>query len=547
MRRSAWFSWCFIVAVSNGCGSTYVRPVETEADGEDVGRDLGIGVLTDVREDAANDAAVFDLAFDAGADAGVEVAADLGMPDVFSPDAWSPSPVVTSCSVPVTPYTIAPGLESFFSASTLPLIELTVTEEAWENYCANGVAMSQTADDPDFAPLWAQARVVIAGEEVLAPVGIRPWGRSSLEMLFAGNDAYEHCVAREFSYKPSVKISFHAFAPGTRFRGMKKLSLGGHQGSQTLAREYLFSRLGEELGLPVQRVGHAALCVNGQYWGVYTSQQEYDDRPFLRDHLADPDGTFYKVTPGESLTYPIDAAEEYGRRFVVRAGADPGLTELRAFLRFVNLTESGEFAAALPSWLDVSNWLRTTALETTLLDADGAYTRGNNYLLYRDTRGRWSIIRHDADLILNESPTSWDDDSGGSRLLCYQWSRDGSLNLADGRAPMRDDEFTVWSVRRPVPQARMLYATHRDMYLDEVERVLGTVEASSDTIFSDLLARVGPWIGDEDVTHDPFEDGVVAWTERVGRFRTRLEDQLRLVDDEFYRLRETGSDETCPR
>ena len=45
--------------------------------------------------------------------------------------------------------------------------------------------------------------------------------------------------------------------------------------------------------------------------------------------------------------------------------------------------------------LDVDETLKFLALEVTLVNSDGYWTRASDYSLYRDERGRFHVLPHD--------------------------------------------------------------------------------------------------------------------------------------------------------
>ena len=459
-------------------------------------------------------------------------------------------PITPSCALPNDPpVALAPDDDSapLFARENLPVFEITITPENWQAFCANAVAMARTVHDSDFEPLYAEASLVVSGEAITAPIGLRAHGKSSLTSLYAGGDDFERCLENRFRAKPNFKISFSKYSPGTRYRGLKKINLIGHEGNETLLKEYLFNTIAENLDLPAPRTNHAALCINGEYWGIYSNQEEIDDQPFLNHHFPDSsDGNYYKVESGGHLLYPSGLEEDFRANYKPVAGTPSNMPPLMDFLRFVNLSNDADFQREIESRIDLHDWLGITALETVLFDADGAYNRGSNFTIYQDTFSKWRIIRFDQDLILLENTDAWDDETEGPRLFCYYWNRRGSRNNANGTAPMRSSEFTVWNINYSVLQARLLFGNYPNEYMEHITQVLDASELMDD-YFNERIEFIGPWIGSETENLDPFELGRDVWILHVENLRAKFHAQLNMAEAQYETLLTTGVDSiTCP-
>ena len=459
-------------------------------------------------------------------------------------------PITTSCALPHDPpRALEHGDDPapLFARENLPVFEITITPENWRAFCMNAVSMTSRIDDSDFEPLYTEATLIVSGEAITAPIGLRAHGKSSLTSLYAGGDDFERCLENRFRAKPNFKISFSKYSPGTRYRGLKKINLIGHEGNETLLKEYIFNTIAESLDLPTPRTNHAALCVNGEYWGIYSNQEEIDDQPFLNHHFPDSsDGNYYKVESGGHLLYPSGLEEDFRANYKPVAGTPSNMPPLMDFLRFVNLSNDADFQREIESRIDLHDWLGITALETVLFDADGAYNRGSNFTIYQDTFSKWRIIRFDQDLILLENTDAWDDETEGPRLFCYYWNRRGSRNNANGTAPMRSSEFTVWNINYSVLQARLLFGNYPNEYMEHITQVLDASELMDD-YFNERIEFIGPWIGSETENLDPFELGRDVWILHVENLRAKFHAQLNMAEAQYETLLTTGVDSiTCP-
>ena len=223
--------------------------------------------------------------------------------------------------------------------------------------------------------------------EVYANCGIRPRGNS-------GRDAK----------KNPWKISFHEFAPGRRFHGLKKMNLGGDAPDPTISRSSTMFKMFREFGVPAPRTHHVWLEINdgSQVSGLYVHFENVDDI-FVNAWFGNDDGRLYKCRirdepanltfrpPGNPATYAsLEAYEEkiYDGDFLL----------LAEFINFINNTTDQDFADGIGDWLNVDGFLRAQAADMVCGQWDGYWIGGNNYYLYENTdTGRLEYIPWDLD------------------------------------------------------------------------------------------------------------------------------------------------------
>lgn len=92
-----------------------------------------------------------------------------------------------------------------------------------------------------------------------------------------------------WSKKKSFKVSFNDFVPGREFYGVDKLNLNGEHNDPSIIRSKLSFDLFRKAGIIASRASHAAVYINGQYYGLYVSVEHIDDE-FLKKNFADDSG-----------------------------------------------------------------------------------------------------------------------------------------------------------------------------------------------------------------------------------------------------------------
>ena len=155
-----------------------------------------------------------------------------------------------------------------------------------------------------------------------------------------------------------------------------------------IAREYL----------PAPKANFVRVVINGESWGVYPSVQQFN-KDFARDFNGTPDGARWKSPPQGrgGLQYLGDDPALYKRAYEIKSKDDPAAwTALVDLARVLNTTPPDRLEAALAPILDVDETLRFLAVDVALVNGDGYWTRGSDFSLFRDPKGRFHITTHDA-------------------------------------------------------------------------------------------------------------------------------------------------------
>ena len=88
------------------------------------------------------------------------------------------------------------------------------------------------------------------------------------------------------------------------------------------------------------------------------------------------------------LEYLGDGPGQYKRVFEIKSKDDPGLDRARALDEVLNKTPADQLEAALAPILDIDNALRFLAVDNTLVNNDGYWTRASDYSIYHGCEGR---------------------------------------------------------------------------------------------------------------------------------------------------------------
>jgi spore coat protein CotH len=318
---------------------------------------LDAGAVDAQTIDAADTGALSDSAIDAAAHI------DSG------PDASDAAAVMDAAIEPPPP----PEFIALFDDAIFPTFEITLPPES--------------LDALEAEPLVYTHGSFKYGDNVLADVGVRFKGRASLQGLDG---------------KPSFKIKMNEYVSGTRFMGLKRMTLNNMVQDPSMLRECLAYKLFRALGLAAPMCNHARVYVNGTYYGLYSNVQSIDD-VFVK-WLYDPaPGNLYDQS-NDDYFYDIERessppAQE--THFILETNKPPDgmpitpelIADLTALIDAASTTTDQEFLAAIEEHMDLDQVLLVGATQAVLADWDGYFGATNNFMLYHELeRDRFILL-----------------------------------------------------------------------------------------------------------------------------------------------------------
>jgi hypothetical protein len=349
--------------------------------------------------------------------------------------------------------------------------------------------------------------------------------------------ALESCMERRLVKKPSLKISLDEFDGDSDIVGQQTFNLIAREGNDSqYLLEVLAQRVTNAFGVEASLTGHARLCLNGVYEGLFSLVEEADTQRFLRQHFpGEDDGGYWKIeNDGDQVWRERwDDSGAWRYRYIPKAGTDkddPG--RLRELLILGNLIEAGgspaEIEAGITDLVDVDQWFRQIAVELALPDYDNQWGHHKNYLLYDHPDG-FRIVPYDRDLAFVD-------------IVAYE----GGVCPGDilGGNP-------CWASDRKGPTiAQYLMDTREDQYLATVQALVDEV-----LIPGELIAWIGerqeemrPWIA-ADRYYQPDSPAcalpecayftVDGWESRLRWLTSAITDRVRSITAQL------GGDPTC--
>ncbi len=159
-----------------------------------------------------------------------------------------------------------------------------------------------------------------------------------------------------FDEKPSLKLKFDKFQDGTRFAGLKELTLNNMSNDYSMMHERVAYRLMREAGIPASRCSHVTLTVNGEDYGLYAGLEGVDKR--MIENWRSDEGSMFEV-------WDVDFYDYYVDDFQIEFGEDDR-THIQGAANAMERSGSKQAINALAEHMDVDQFVRFFAAESVI-------------------------------------------------------------------------------------------------------------------------------------------------------------------------------------
>jgi len=265
------------------------------------------------------------------------------------------------------------------------------------------------------APDWEAELMAFKPTDVEVPGTLTVDGRryENVGMSFRGNSSFMMVPA---GLKHSLNVSLDLINEDQNLLGFRTLNLLNGNGDPSLVRQALFQDIARNY-VATPRANFVRVVINGEHWGVYSNVEQIN-RDFVADRFNGENGVRWKVpgSPGSraGLEYIGDAPESYRSMFEIKNKDNRGSWDaLINLTKVLNTTPPDQLQTALAPILDVDGALKFLALDNVLANSDGYWTRGSDYYLYLDEKGRFHVLPGDTNEAL--SPEGGRGGRGGGR------------------------------------------------------------------------------------------------------------------------------------
>ena len=248
---------------------------------------------------------------------------------------------------------------------------------------------------------WKEEMEVFYRTDVAVPADLIVDGKlfKDVGLKYRGNSSFR-------SVSPDLKRSMNLYIDhkhsDQKLLGYKTLNLLNSNSDPTFMREVIYSHVARDY-IPAFKGNFVKVVINGESWGIYSHIQQFN-KDFLEDNFGTRGGVRWKIGAGGggrgNLGHPGDRKEDYGGYQLGTEGADDAWKKVAEFTKLLNETPVEELADKLNSRLDIDSALWSLALECVFQD-EGYFTRGSDYNLYLDPDGRFHLLQHDGNEVMN--------------------------------------------------------------------------------------------------------------------------------------------------
>jgi len=286
----------------------------------------------------------------------------------------------------------------------------------------------------------------------------------SIGVRFKGNSSYMGYPG----VKKSFKLDIDEYLSDQNIDGLDKLNLNNGFLDPSFVRERCAYELCEAVGLATVRTNYAALYINGDYWGLYTLVEQFDQQFIEGRFGAGEEGNLWKGDPNGTLEYLGANESAYYNSYELETNeVENDWSALVEFVDRLNNTPIGDLVDSLHTQIDATTALAMLAIDNFTVNLDSYVGRCVNYYFYhRDLDGRLAFAKWD----MNEA-----------------W---GVFNMWNMPLTQLKQLDPFWVNPRPGedrPLAERLFqvSAYEDIYLGHMKRLMAGV-AQPDT----LVARM---------------------------------------------------------
>ena len=332
----------------------------------------------------------------------------------------------TFCLVP------AAYSQGFYAIDSIQEIELIFPQSNWD---------------------WLLDSLFAAGEEgrLLGTAIINGAQYDSVGVRYKGNSSYS---PNRVKNPLNIKLDYVIEDQNIEGYGTLKLSNGFKDPS--FVRETMGYEIARKY-FPASLSNYAKVTINGEYIGLYTSDQDVDNF-FMSTHFSCEDKTRVKgeingtIPPGQFGVWKYYGTDSTSYFPVFTLESDYGWNELIRFLDTLS-----NYTAYIENSLNIDRHLWLLAYENLLVNLDSPINNPQNHYLFKDINDRFNPVPWD----LNEVFGCFNNLSGFGPLNLYQ------LQHLDPFVHVTDINFPVLNKILTKPLYQRMYVAHMKTMIAE--------------------------------------------------------------------------------
>ena len=202
---------------------------------------------------------------------------------------------------------------------------------------------------------------------------------------------------RPLQEKPSLVLKFDHYTPEQEFLGLTKIALNNSSQDGTFLADFMANAMFTDADIPVSRVTHARVKLNGRDLGLYVLV-EMHNKEFLKRWFHNSDGNLY-----EAYVADIDTQMDQD------GGNDRSQKDRKKLEAVTKIPDSAERWTKLHEVLDVDRYVSHLVCELFICHTDGYALNRNNYRIYHNpATDRFTFLGHGMDWAFANTGTKMD-------------------------------------------------------------------------------------------------------------------------------------------
>ena len=245
---------------------------------------------------------------------------------------------------------------------------------------------------------WEDELAAFYRTDVLVPGTLIVDGDSypSVGVSFRGNSSF-------FTVRKGQKRSINLvmdFADGDQnLGGFRTLNLLNAHTDPSFLREVTYNYVARNY-IPAPKANFVRVVINGEDWGIYVNSQQMN-KDFTEEWFGTRQGVRWKIRAGggaRALNYNGDDPAEYKALYEAKSNEnDRAWADLIRVCRDLGTIPTEGLDTRLDRILNVDRALWFLAMDNVLIDSDGYYTRGSDYMIYQEPKfGRFHLLPYDS-------------------------------------------------------------------------------------------------------------------------------------------------------
>ena len=233
------------------------------------------------------------------------------------------------------------------------------------------------------------------GVDVSANVTVDGKTYKEVGLRFRGNSSF---FSVQEGQKRSLNLSFDWAKKDQDLYGYRTLNLLNSHSDASFLRLALYSKIASNY-IPVPKVNYVHVVINGESWGVYVNEQQFN-KDFTQEFFGETGGRRWKSPPGgqggASFAYNGEDKSAYAAYEWKSKETDGAWADLIGATKTIADVSKEEIESKVDEVLSIDRVLWFLAVDNVLLDMDGYYKRGADYVIYQEPKfNRFHILPYD--------------------------------------------------------------------------------------------------------------------------------------------------------